>query len=253
MDAGEVRLSKPSPSATRSRRAGRRSVGTNTVTPLSKNALGRWRPDHPSGVRPETDCEALERYAPSVFPEIRPARLADAALIARMSRSLIERGLTWRWTPQAVAPHIRDSETAAVVAWADDRMLGFAIMGFRFLHSEAHMLLLAVDPAARRSGVGLALWRWLETIARRGGIARIELEVRAENSGGRAFYRTLGFREVARLRNYYENREDALRMVADLRPRRRPTLAPKIARPASVITPPDRFGSRFDPNRYSTP
>ena len=206
-----------------------------------------------SRMRPEADCEALERYARRVFPEIRPARLADAALIARMSRSLIERGLTWRWTPQAVAPHIRDSETAAVVAWADDRMLGFAIMGFRFLHSEAHMLLLAVDPAARRSGVGLALWRWLETIARRGGIARVELEVRAENSGGRAFYHALGFREVARLRGYYESREDALRMVADLRPRRRSTLAPKIVRPASVIATLDRFGSRFDPNRYSTP
>jgi ribosomal-protein-alanine N-acetyltransferase len=194
-----------------------------------------------------------KRYALSVSPEIRPARLADAALIARMSRNLIERGLTWRWTPQAVAPQIRDSETAVVVAWADDRMLGFAIMGFRFLRSEAHILLLAVDPAARRSGVGLALWRWLETIARRGGIARVELEVRAENSGGRAFYHALGFREVARLRGYYESREDALRMVADLRPRRRSRLAPKIVRPASVIVTRDRFGSRFPPNRYSKP
>ncbi len=68
-----------------------------------------------------------------------------------MSRSLIERGLTWRWTPQAVAPHIRDSETAVVVTWADDRMLGFAIMGFRFLRSEAYLRLLAVDLAARRN------------------------------------------------------------------------------------------------------
>ncbi len=93
----------------------------------------------------------VERYALSVLPEIRPAHLADAALIARMSRSLIERGLPWRWTPKAVAPHIRDSETAVVVAWADDRMLGFAIMGFRFLRSEPHLLLLAVDPAARRN------------------------------------------------------------------------------------------------------
>ncbi len=186
-------------------------------------------------------------------PEIRIARLADAALIARMSRSLIERGLTWRWTPQAVAAHIRDSETAVVVAWADDRMLGFAIMGFRFLRSEAHLLLLAVDPAVRRSGVGRALWRWLETIARRGGIARVELEVRAENPGGRAFYHALGFREVARLRDYYESREDALRMVADLRPRRRSTLTPKIVRPARVIVTFDRFGSRFHPNRCSTP
>ncbi len=95
-------------------------------------------------------------------------------------------------------------------------MLGFAIMGFRFLHGEAHLLLLAVDPAARRRGVGLALWRWLETLARRGGISRVELEVRAANAGGRAFYRALGFREVARLRGYYENREDALQLAADL-------------------------------------
>ncbi len=185
--------------------------------------------------------------------EIRPARLADAALIARMSRSLIERGLTWRWTPQAVAAHIRDSETAVVIARGDDRMLGFAMMGFRFLRGEAHMLLLAVDPAERRSGVGLALWRWLETIARRGRIARVDLEVRAKNSGGLAFYHALGFREVARLRGYYESREDALRMVADLRPRRRSRLAPKIVRPASVIVTLDRFGSRFHPNGYSTP
>jgi ribosomal-protein-alanine N-acetyltransferase len=166
-----------------------------------------------------------------VFPEIRPARLADAAPIARMSRSLIERGLTWRWTLRAVAPHIHDSETAVVVAWIDDRMLGFAIMGFRFLRGEAHLLLMAVDPVARRRRVGLALWRWLETIARRGGIARVGLEVRAENSGGRAFYHALGFREVARLRGYYEGREDALRMVADLHPRRRSTLATRIAHP----------------------
>ncbi len=137
-----------------------------------------------------------------------------------MSRCLIEQGLSWRWTPHVVAGQIRDSETAVVVAWADDRILGFAIMAFRFLRGEAHLLLLAVDPAARRRRVGLTLWRWLETIARRGGIARVELEVRQENSVGRAFYHAIGFREVARLGGYYDGREDALRMLADLHPRR---------------------------------
>ena len=37
LDAGEVRLSKPRPGATRPRRAGRGSVEANTVKPLSKN------------------------------------------------------------------------------------------------------------------------------------------------------------------------------------------------------------------------
>ena len=37
VDAGEIRLSKPRPGATRPRRAGRGSVEANTVKPLSKN------------------------------------------------------------------------------------------------------------------------------------------------------------------------------------------------------------------------
>ena len=59
-----------------------------------------------------------ERYALVVVPEIRlePARPADAAPIAQLSRLLIERGLAWRWTPQAVAARISDSETAAAPA-----------------------------------------------------------------------------------------------------------------------------------------
>lgn len=150
-------------------------------------------------------------------PEIRPARLAEAAKIAGLSRRVIEHGLPWRWRPRVVATHIRDSESAVVVARANDRLLGFAIMGFRFLHREAHLLLLAVEPAARRQRVGLTLWRWLETIARRGGIATVALEIREGNSGARSFYQTLGFRTVARLHGYYDGREDAQRMMADLR------------------------------------
>lgn len=131
-----------------------------------------------------------------------------------MSRRLIEHGLEWRWTPRAVASRIRDAETAVVVARAGDRIVGFAVMGFQFSGREAHLLLLAVDPAWRRAGVGRALWRWLEVLARRGGIATVQLEVRATSSGSRAFYRALGFREGARLRGYYQSREDALRMAA---------------------------------------
>ncbi len=63
---------------------------------------------------------------------LEPARRADAAPIAQLSRRLIERGLAWRWTPQAVAARILDAETAAVMARIDRRMVGFAIMSFRF-------------------------------------------------------------------------------------------------------------------------
>ena len=171
-------------------------------------------------------AQQVEGYALVVVPEIplEPARPADATPIAQMSRRLIERGLAWRWTPRAVAARISDSETAAVVARNHRGMVGFAIMSFRFSRREAHLLLMAVDPRLRRTGVGKALWGWLEILARRGGVDRVQLEVRAENLGANAFYRSLGFRKVARLPGYYQAskraREDALRMVAELRRRR---------------------------------
>ncbi len=155
-------------------------------------------------------------------PEIRlePARAADAAPIAQLSRRVIERGLTWRWTPKAVAALLLDSETAAVVARIDGRTVGFAIMSFRFSSHEAHLVLMAVEPELRRTGVGTALWDWLLTVAQRGDVERVQLEVRAENLGASAFYGSLGFREVARLRGYYQSREDALRMAVELRHQR---------------------------------
>jgi ribosomal protein S18 acetylase RimI-like enzyme len=59
--------------------------------------------------------------------------------------------------------------------------------------------------------------RWLEKIARAGGIASIQLELRARNHGARRFYRQLGYEEVALLRGYDQQREDALRLVTTLR------------------------------------
>jgi ribosomal-protein-alanine N-acetyltransferase len=47
-------------------------------------------------------------------------------------------------------------------------------------------------------------------------IGTIRLEVRRKNKIGRAFYRALGYREVAVIRGYYEGREDAVRMERTL-------------------------------------
>ena len=47
-------------------------------------------------------------------------------------------------------------------------------------------------------------------------IDQIMLEVRASARDARAFYGGFGYREVERIRGYYQGREDAVRMVADL-------------------------------------
>ncbi len=141
------------------------------------------------------------------------ARLSDAARIAGMSRRWIEHGLTWRYTPDAIVSRIRDSETEVVVARAAGRVVGFAVMEFHFDAARAHLVLLAVEPAYRRHGAGLALFRWLEKIARLTGIALIQLELRADNEQARAFYERLGFRATELRRGYYDGRLDAISMT----------------------------------------
>jgi ribosomal-protein-alanine N-acetyltransferase len=135
-----------------------------------------------------------------------------------MSGQLIERGLTKRWTTRRVADALRDSETAGVVSRRGGAIIGFALMLHDFPHSDAHLLLLAVEPGERRRGIGRALVEWLEKTARRGGILRFQLEVRADDPAALAFYQRLGYREVARLPGYYQGRLDAVRMARPVRP-----------------------------------
>ena len=145
---------------------------------------------------------------------MRLATLDDAAAIARMSRDLIEQGLGWSWTTPRVLRSVRDADTNVVLALEDQRVAGFAIM--RYGDVEAHLLLLAVQPAAQRRGVGTALTRWVEGSALVAGIGQVYLEVRAGNAAARGFYERLGYVAVQALPGYYQARETAVRMARDL-------------------------------------
>lgn len=147
------------------------------------------------------------------------ARPRDVQRIGEMSRDLIERGLPWRWRPEAVLRLLRDPDTSAIVARYGERICGFGIMSFDWKRAQAHLVLLAVEPAARLHGVGRALVRWLEVVARRGGVPQVGLEVRTSSEGARSFYQRLGYTETGRVAGYYQGREDAVKMLSNLRTR----------------------------------
>ena len=92
--------------------------------------------------------------------------------------------------------------------------LGFGIM--KYADEEAHLLLLAVDPAHARRGLGAALVAWLEDSARVAGVGPVYVEARATNAAARAFYRRLGYGEIQRLPGYYGGVEASVRMAKDL-------------------------------------
>ena len=147
--------------------------------------------------------------------DISLAVASDAAAISELSRDAIEQGLPWSWTPRRVARSIRDRSTNVIVARQPGGLFGFAIM--KYEEEEAHLLLLAVQSAQRRKGVGSALLAWLEATVSVAGIGIVRLETRAKNDEGRSFYRHHGFEEVGLHEGYYQGVEDAMRMAKDLR------------------------------------
>jgi ribosomal protein S18 acetylase RimI-like enzyme len=144
-----------------------------------------------------------------------PARLADAAPLAAMSRELVEAGLRPAWGCERIRAHILHPESIVLSARRGGVIAGFAIM--RYADESAHLNLLAVDRLHRRRGVGQRLVRWLEETALTAGTFVIELELRAENPGARAFYAALGYRELTRIPGYYQGVEAAIRMQRDVR------------------------------------
>jgi ribosomal-protein-alanine N-acetyltransferase len=148
-------------------------------------------------------------------PTIRLALRADAASIAGMSRDLIEHGLGWSWHGRRVLRSIDDARTnVAVATEGEGPPIGFGIM--KYHDDEAHLLLLAVQPAHGRRGIGSALVGWLESSARVAGIGQVYLEARAGNAAARAFYRRLGYGEIQRVPGYYQGVEPSIRMAKDL-------------------------------------
>ena len=148
--------------------------------------------------------------------DLKLARLHDAQCIAVMSRDLVEFGLPWSWTTRRVVSHIRSSESNVLTAWTENRLVGFALM--QYFHEHAHLNLLGVEPAYRRLGIGRQLIEWLEETAQAGGIFTVTLEVRAGQTGSRAFYRSLGYQEKQYIPGYYSGHEAAIKMLHDLRP-----------------------------------
>ena len=142
---------------------------------------------------------------------LRPAHRSEAAQLATMSRLQIEHGLSWRWTTARIRKQIKDTDSTVLVASIDGVIAGFSIMQFE--DSQARLFLLAVEPKARRNGIGSALVRSLEQACISAGVPSIRLEVRASNSAAIEFYTRLGYRECDEIKAYYSGDESAIVMT----------------------------------------
>lgn len=146
--------------------------------------------------------------------KIRLATLTDARSIAEMSRTLIESGLGWSWTPSRLINEIKCKNSNVIVATEGNEVIAFAVM--KYFEHEARLNLFAVHPTHRRKGIGSQMIKWLEKTALLNGNGVIYLETRQNNESAREFYKRLGYKVVRCIPGYYKGRETAMAMAHDL-------------------------------------
>lgn len=139
----------------------------------------------------------------------------DASAIANMSRVLIEHGLPWTWTSERVNGAILAANTNVAVVRDRGELIAFGIM--EYLDEDAYLVLLAVQAARQRQGIGAEVLRWLEASAVAAGSSRVRVDARRDNVAARSFYSELGYHEVRILPRAYSDRIDQIRLVKWLR------------------------------------
>ena len=179
---------------------------------------------------------------------IRLAGLDETEAIAHLSRDTIEAGLPWRWQPADIERFMRSTRHNVIVAeetalnlalpapgTPDSAggpcapsaqspppevrngkvMSGFAVMGYG--DNDAYLALLSVKPEWRRRSIARTMVEWLLKCADVGGVKRVDVELRADNTAALSLYHSLQFAEIARKPGGYYGTVSQVRMRRVLR------------------------------------
>ncbi len=149
---------------------------------------------------------------------LQPGTAADLPEVMATMNEAFDRRFGEAWT---------NSQCSGILllagVWLTLARIGGAPAGFalnRIIVDEAELLLLAVRPGYRRTGVGQALLANSVAVSASRGAARIHLEVRDGNPAI-ALYNRADFLQSGRRRQYYSGSDgrsfDALTLSRDLR------------------------------------
>jgi ribosomal-protein-alanine N-acetyltransferase len=121
------------------------------------------------------------------------------------------------WGREAFEHEMRNPLSRFWGILTDDGLVAYIC--FWVAAGEIHLMNIAVDPEARKRGLGRCLMGKLLQTGVEEGVRKIWLEVRPSNEAARALYSRIGFLEVGRRRRYYtDTGEDAIIMAFTLRP-----------------------------------
>jgi ribosomal protein S18 acetylase RimI-like enzyme len=152
---------------------------------------------------------------------LRPLSRADRGALERILR---ECG-AFREEEIAVALELVDAPAEEgyrfLVAEADGQVAGYACFGATpMTRGTWDLYWIAVDPRRQRGGIGRSLLRGAEDAVRTEGGRRLLVETagKASYAPTRAMYEACGYREVARVPDFYEEGDDKVIYAALLAP-----------------------------------
>jgi L-amino acid N-acyltransferase YncA len=134
--------------------------------------------------------------------EVRPVHPGDAAELAELLNQIIARGgttaLEERFTPEALAETYLTGRNViccfVAVDRASGRLEGFQTLGrYPGLPEDVGDIGTFARLGGAQRGVGSALFAATRAEACRRGLAAINATIRADNTGGLAFYSRMGF------------------------------------------------------------
>lgn len=139
---------------------------------------------------------------------IAPARPSDLDALVALEEAAFPGD---RMSRRALARNINSPSLCFLVARDGKALIGHALVAFRSGSSLARLYSLAVLPGLTGQGLGRKLLAAAERQARQRGADRLRLEVRADNTAAIRLYDKTGYALFARVPDYYEDGQAALR------------------------------------------
>jgi ribosomal-protein-alanine acetyltransferase len=109
------------------------------------------------------------------------------------------------FTKQQIAQLLTDYNSVSLVAKLDGEIVGFIIGMIYFERNSlvGHILTIDVSKAHRQRGIAEKLMQEIEKILKEKGAGTCHLEVREDNVAALNLYKKLGYKKIAKLKNYY--------------------------------------------------
>jgi ribosomal protein S18 acetylase RimI-like enzyme len=123
--------------------------------------------------------------------QIRPFERSDTSKLEELWGKVFVEDPPWNAPANMIANKLEVQPELLLVGMLDQVLVGAVMAGYDGVRGWIYHL--AVAPEARRRGIATELVRTAETDLRKLGCSKVNLQIRASNSEGVAFYQKLGF------------------------------------------------------------